>query len=105
MAQGGNHGNHGLVFNVCVTQEMKSVRQAAHSRALSRTRSRVANSGFSLGELMVVVAIIGILVAIAIPQLKLYQIRSYKAAAKAVLMDIASRQEQFVAQNRAYFYN
>lgn len=61
--------------------------------------------GFNLVELMVVVVILGILMSIAIPQYKLYVIRSNKAAAKAVLMDISSRQEQYVVQNRGYFLN
>ena len=71
---------------------------------IAQMRNRFS-SGFSLVELIVVVAIVGILVAIAIPQYNQYLIRSNKAAAKAVLMEIASRQEQYVVQNRGYFLN
>jgi len=84
---------------------MISVRQAVPSRALNNVRDRRRKGGFSLVELMIVVAIVGVLVTIAMPQINAYKIRSYKAAAKSVLMDIASRQEQFIVQNRAYFYN
>lgn len=79
---------------------MIPVRQACSSSSSRRVRI----GGFSLMELMIALAIIGILLAIATPQFKLYQIRAYQAAAKAVLMDISSRQEQYVVQNRAYFY-
>jgi len=105
MAQPANRGNDASMSILDAVHKMKLVGQASYPKALRRVRGRLGNGGFSLIELMVVVMIIGILMAIAMPQFKLYQIRSYKAAAKAVLMDIASRQEQFIVQNRAYFYN
>lgn len=58
--------------------------------------------GFSLVELIVVAAIIGILAAISLPAYKEYIIRANKSAAKAVLMEVASRQEQFVMKAGAY---
>lgn len=59
--------------------------------------------GFSLVELMVTVVILGILVSIALPSYKLYLIRANKSGAKAVLMEAASRQEQYIVQKREYF--
>jgi type IV pilus assembly protein PilE len=51
---------------------------------------------------MIVVVIIGILLAIALPSYQGYTLRSHRADAHASLVDIAARQERFVAQNNTY---
>ncbi|XHF43256.1 prepilin-type cleavage/methylation domain-containing protein [Metapseudomonas boanensis] len=51
---------------------------------------------------MVVVAIIGILAAVAYPSYRQYMIRGDRAAAQAQMMDIANRQQQYLLANRTY---
>lgn len=53
-------------------------------------------------ELMITVAIIGILAAIAYPSYQQYIIRGSRGAAQAQMMDLANRQQQFLLANRAY---
>jgi type IV pilus assembly protein PilE len=59
-------------------------------------------SGFSLIELMIVVAIIGLLVGIAMPAYQAHTLRAHRADAQAELLDMAARQERFIAQNNTY---
>lgn len=58
--------------------------------------------GFTLIELMIVVAIIAILAAIAYPSYINYIIRSNRSAAQQFMLDVAQRQELFLMDQRAY---
>lgn len=61
-----------------------------------------AHKGFTLVELMIAVAIIGILAAIAYPSYSNYLMKGRRASAQAHLADIAQRQEQYLLDARAY---
>lgn len=61
--------------------------------------------GFTLIEMLVAVAIMGILAAIAIPQYHQYVVRANRTAAQSFMMDVASREKQYLLDARSYTPN
>ncbi len=58
--------------------------------------------GFSLIEMMVTVAIVGILAAIAYPSYRTYVLRTQRAVAKTAMAEVVARQEGYFVDRKRY---
>jgi len=63
---------------------------------------RGRSAGFTLLELMIVVIVLGILVAVAVPTYQHQVLKGNRAVAKAKLLDVAARQEVYFGDNKVY---
>ncbi len=59
-------------------------------------------AGVTLVEIMVVVGIVALLAAVAVPSYRQYTIRAHRTEAKAALLRLAANQERFYFQNNQY---
>lgn len=59
-------------------------------------------AGFTLIELMIVIAIIGILAAIAIPQFSAYRKRAFNSAAESDVRNLATSEEAYYVDYERY---
>ena len=60
------------------------------------------SKGFSLIELMIAVAVVGILAVIAFPSYQNSVIKGNRAVAKAFLLEVSQREQQYLLDNHSY---
>ena len=69
---------------------------------MNHTTKHAAVRGFTLIELMVVVAVIGILAAIAYPSYTEAVLKGRRAQARTALLELMQQQERYMTQRNAY---
>ncbi|HYA65305.1 MAG TPA: type IV pilin protein [Burkholderiaceae bacterium] len=89
----------------CDVQTVVEQPQHYHGSALAprgRYRRQAAvDRGFSLIELLIVMVIVAILTAVALPSYQNYILSTHRTDAKTALLDLAAREERYLSLNPA----
>ncbi len=73
----------------------------SYGNKAKRSNTRLAG-GFTLIEVMIVVAVIGLLATIALPSYRSYVIKANRSAGQQIMVNIQNREEMHMADARAY---
>jgi len=73
-----------------------------HYKMIGMAQRQSHQRGFTLMEIMIVVAIIGLLAGLAFPSYMDYLRKSRRSDARSLLMQIVSKEEQYFMDNRTY---
>ena len=87
----------------------RSPADAANPRVRSPTRTPNATAmasrrlrGFTLVELLIVIAVLALLVLIAFPSYQAYMKRVYRSEVQSLMLDLANREQQYLLDNRSF---
>ena len=73
-----------------------------HTEAMRKLENMMNRRGITLIELLLVIIIVGILAAVAIPSYRDYMVRARRADAKTALEQLRASQEMFRAERGSY---
>lgn len=90
-----------MTYTMTPRPESKAAKVVGHP-CVRGSEPAAASRGFTLIEMMITVAVIGILSAIAYPSYRQYVIRANRSAAQGYMLNVTSRQEQYLLDNRQY---
>lgn len=91
-----------MTETTAMTSTTTDQRASASDGSAGKRLVRACQRGFTLIEILIAVAILALLTAIALPQYNSYVARGARTAAQTVMMDMASKQEQYLLVNRTY---